>query len=85
MFIDFMGDKAGARLSYGGKFEIYDGETLETITPEYDIPNVTEKRVLDTLEDVNKYLYNEKEGLLPIANNKELLYNSKNIIDFWKK
>ncbi len=40
MFIDFLGDKAGARLTYGGKFEIYDGETLETIAPEYDIPNM---------------------------------------------
>ncbi len=40
MFIDFLGDKAGARLSYGGKFEIYDGDTLETIEPEYDIPNM---------------------------------------------
>jgi len=39
MFIDFMGDKAGARLTYGGKFEIYDGATLETISPEYDIPD----------------------------------------------
>ncbi len=40
MFIDFMGDKAGARLTYGGKFEIYDGETLETVAPEYEIPNM---------------------------------------------
>ena len=40
LFIDFMGDKGGARLNYGGKFEFYDGETLETITPEYDIPNM---------------------------------------------
>lgn len=40
MFIDFLGDKCGARLSYGGKFEITDGSTLETITPEYDIPNM---------------------------------------------
>ncbi len=40
MFIDFLGDKAGARLTYGGKFEIYDGETLETITLEYEIPNM---------------------------------------------
>lgn len=39
MFIDFMGDKAGARLTYGGKFELYDGATLETISPEYDIPD----------------------------------------------
>jgi predicted dehydrogenase len=35
-----MGDKGGARLSYGGKFEFYDGQTLETIQPEYDIPNM---------------------------------------------
>lgn len=40
MLIDFLGDKAGARLMYGGKFEIYDGATLETIAPEYDIPNM---------------------------------------------
>lgn len=40
MFIDFLGDKRGIRLTYGGKFEIYDGETLETITPEYEIPDM---------------------------------------------
>ena len=40
MFIDFLGDKAGARLTYGGKFEIYDAKTLETIAPEYDIPSM---------------------------------------------
>ena len=40
LFIDFMGDKGGARLTYGGKFEFYDGETLQTINPEYDIPNM---------------------------------------------
>lgn len=40
MFIDFLGDKCGARLTYGGKFEIYDGATLETIAPEYDIPDM---------------------------------------------
>lgn len=40
MFIDFMGDKGGARLTYGGKFTFYDGATLEEIQPEYDIPNM---------------------------------------------
>ena len=40
MFIDFLGDRGGARLTYGGKFEFYDGETLETIAPEYDIPDM---------------------------------------------
>ena len=40
MFIDFLGDKAGARLHYGGKFDFFDGQTLETTTPEYDIPGM---------------------------------------------
>ena len=39
LYIDFMGDKGGARLSYGDKFEFFNGETLEAFTPEYDIPN----------------------------------------------
>ncbi|MGM9642305.1 MAG: Gfo/Idh/MocA family protein [Eubacteriales bacterium] len=40
MFIDFMGDKGGARLAYCGKFTLYKGDTLETIEPDYDIPNM---------------------------------------------
>ncbi|MBQ3126551.1 MAG: Gfo/Idh/MocA family oxidoreductase [Clostridia bacterium] len=40
MYIDFLGDKGGARLIYGKKFEFYNGETLETENPEYDIPNM---------------------------------------------
>ena len=40
MFIDFMGDKCGARLQYGGKFTIFRGDTLETVEPEYDLNNM---------------------------------------------
>ena len=40
MFIDFLGDKGGARLTYGGLYEFCNGETLETEHPEYDIPNM---------------------------------------------
>lgn len=40
MFIDFMGDKCGARLSYGGKFELVNGETLEAVEPEYEMGNM---------------------------------------------
>ena len=40
MFIDFLGDKCGARLTYCGKFELYEGDTLKTIAPEYDIPDM---------------------------------------------
>ena len=40
MFIDFMGDKGGARLTYGGKFTLCKGDTLETVEPNYDIPDM---------------------------------------------
>lgn len=40
MFIDFLGDKGGARLNYGGNFEFLDGSTLETVVPEFEIPNM---------------------------------------------
>ena len=39
MFIDFLGDKAGARLNYGGDFTFTDGATLETITPKCEKKN----------------------------------------------
>ena len=39
MFIDFLGDKGGARLSYGGQFTYWNGSTLEKITSEHEIPN----------------------------------------------
>ena len=37
MFIDFLG---GARLNYGGKFTFWSGETLNSIEPDYEIPNM---------------------------------------------
>lgn len=40
MYIDFMGDKGGARLTYGGLFEFSDGKTLETVRPQYEIPDM---------------------------------------------
>lgn len=40
MFVDFMGDKKGARLSYGKQFKITDGETLQTVESNHEIPNM---------------------------------------------
>ena len=51
---DYQGYDVLARLMYGGKFEIYDGETLETIKPEYDIPNMylkEDKAFFDSIDD----------------------------------
>ena len=43
MFVDFLGDKKGARLNYGAFAEIFDGETLTATTEEYEIPNMYAK------------------------------------------
>ncbi len=40
MFIDFLGDKKGARLTYCGQFKVTDGQTLETVETQHDIPNM---------------------------------------------
>lgn len=37
MFVDILGDKGGARFDYRGKFRFFDGQTLQTIEPEYEI------------------------------------------------
>ena len=41
-YVDFLGDKGGARLTYGKKFIVCNGETLETEAPEYDMCNMFE-------------------------------------------
>ncbi|MBE7021441.1 MAG: Gfo/Idh/MocA family oxidoreductase [Ruminococcaceae bacterium] len=69
MFVDFLGDKAGARLEYGGKFTIYDGETLETINPEYEmIPHFESEdksfiETIDSGEKTRSYIDNILESM----------------------
>lgn len=78
MFIDFLGDKCGARLTYGGKFELYDGETLETIQPEYDIPNMylrEDRAFLESIESGVKDR-NNIENVLESAKLLDTLYRS---------
>lgn len=80
MFIDFMGDKSGARLTYGGKFEIYDGATLETISPEYDIPDqylCEDKAFIESITTGVKDR-NNIENILESMKLLEVLYESSN-------
>ncbi len=42
MFVDFLGDKGGARLSYCGQFEFFDGQTLVAEKSDHEIPNMYE-------------------------------------------
>ncbi len=78
MYIDFLGDKKGARLTYGGKFEIYDGDTLEVIKPEYDIPNMyleENKAFLDSITSGKKNK-NNIDNVLESAKLLDALYQS---------
>ncbi len=77
-FIDILGDQAGARLQYCGKFEIYDGETLETITPEYDIPNMYVEEDKAFIESITTGVKNRSniDNILESARMLDLLYQS---------
>ncbi len=46
MYIDFLGDKGGARLDYGKHFSFFDGATLETADDTTEIPK------MHTVEDI---------------------------------
>ena len=37
MYVDFLGDKKGARLTYCKQFELFDGQTLETVTTDHEL------------------------------------------------
>ena len=81
MYIDFLGDKAGARLTYGAKFEIFKGDTLETIAPEYDIPDMylcENKAFIESVNTVVKDRNNIK-NILESAKLLDYLYKSAQI------
>ncbi len=81
MFIDFFGDKRGARLTYGGKFELYDGETLEASVDEYDIPDMYLREDADFIDSIitgNKNR-NHIDNILESAKLLDVLYKSAEI------
>lgn len=78
MYVDFLGDKGGARLNYGGKFTFWNGQTLESIEPEYDIPNMylcEDKAFLRSIETGVKDK-NNIENILESAKLLDALYES---------
>ena len=74
MFIDFLGDKKGARLTYGGQFEVTDGQTLETTKTEHEIPNM----YLREDED----FFNSIESGVKNKNNIDNILESMKLLDY---
>ena len=78
MYIDFLGDKGGARLTYGKLFEFCNGATLETENPEYDIPNMylcEDKAFLESTDSGIKNR-NHIDNILESAKLLDALYES---------
>ena len=78
MYIDFLGDKKGARLDYCSLFDLYDGATLETSREQYDIPDMYQKEdeafvqsILTGVKDRNNI-----ENILESAKLLDYLYKS---------
>ena len=72
MFIDFMGDKGGARLSYGGLFEFTDGATLKTTKADLDIPSQYECEDIAFIESVKSGV-KDKNNIVEILESMKLL------------
>ena len=72
MFIDILGDKAGARLQYGKKFVIYNGDTLETEELEYDIPDMYEREDRAFLESIESGV-KDRNNIVNILESAKLL------------
>lgn len=78
MFIDILGDKGGARLTYGKHFVFTSGDTLETIEPEYEIPNMYLREDKAFIESVLTGVKdrNNIENILESAHLLDALYQS---------
>ena len=78
MYVDFLGDKGGARLNYGGQFTFWDGATLESVTPEYDIPNMQHMEDIAFIDSITTGVKdkNNVENVLESAKLLDALYES---------
>ena len=78
MYIDFLGDKKGARLKYGGTFELFDGDTLESEVVEYKLPNFYYGEDKDFLECIDAGIKNRNhiDNILESAKLLDRLYLS---------
>ena len=81
MFVDFLGDKGGARLSYGKQFTFFDGETLETTESDHEIPNMFRKEDIAFLESCENGIKTKSNiaNVLETAKLLDYLYRSADI------
>ncbi len=77
-YIDFLGDKGGARLNYCGQFTYWNGETLESYTSSHDNPSfyvAEDKAFFESIETGEKNR-NNIDNILESAKLLDYLYQS---------
>lgn len=83
MFIDFLGDKGGIRMTYCGNYTLYTVENGELVqyTPEYDIPNMYEREDADFINAIRigEITRNHIDSVLESAKLLDYLYRSSDI------
>ncbi len=78
MYIDFLGDKGGARLDYGGQFTFWDGATLEETVTDHKIPGMYTKEDRAFLDSISTGVKdkNHIDNILISARLLDALYES---------
>ena len=78
MYVDFLGDKGGARLDYGKQFVFCNGETLESTQTEHEIPNMYRREDVDFLASIDSGVKNRNhiDNVLESAKLLDALYRS---------
>ena len=81
MYVDFLGDKGGARLDYGKFFEFWSADTLEREAPEYKIEGMYVKEDAAFIESIRTGVKdkNHIDYVLESAKLLEALYNSASV------
>lgn len=78
LYVDFLGDKGGARLDYQGHFSFWSADTLEMVRPEPELPNVFAREdaaFIKAIESGEK-TKNNVEGVLETMKLLDALYAS---------
>ena len=78
MYIDFLGDKGGARLDYCQYFTFWDAETLEGTTTDGELPDMYREESVAFLESIETGVKNRQhiDNILESAKLLEYLYES---------
>lgn len=78
MYIDFLGDKGGARLNYLGQFTYWDGATLESYTSKHEIPDMYKEEDEAFLQSIDTGVKDKNyiDNVLESARLLQALYDS---------